>query len=167
MCRYIYIYIYIYIYTGYTGFWGSSDSGACCLSGNRKVAGSIPGLCLAKCRGVSEPLQALHQKRHSPFTGLQYPSALPPVHPYLVVFQVPALDLLVLAAGEQVGAAWADGHAAHRADVTRQGQLQLAAGQVPDLGRPKPPPPRTTTMMITHMMSVLWCRLCRQRRVSE
>jgi len=51
----------------------------------------------------------------------------------LVVLQVPALDLPVLAAGEEVGLAAGDGQAAHHAHMTRQGELQLPAGQVPDL----------------------------------
>jgi len=40
--------IKLLIHQGHIG--GGSSSG----SGNRKVAGSIPGLCLAKCRGVPE-----------------------------------------------------------------------------------------------------------------
>lgn len=55
------------------------------------------------------------------------------VDAYLVVLQIPTLDLLVLAAGEQVRASAADGHAAHRADVSSQGELQFPTGQVPDL----------------------------------
>jgi len=53
----------------------------------------------------------------------------------LVVLQIPTLDLLVFSTGEQVGAAVADRHAAHRADVSRQGELQFPTGQVPDLSR--------------------------------
>lgn len=52
---------------------------------------------------------------------------------HLVVFQVPALHRLVLAAGEQVWRPRRDGHAAHRVGVTRQRQLQVARRQVPDL----------------------------------
>lgn len=52
---------------------------------------------------------------------------------YLVVLQIPTLDLLVLPAGEQVRASAADGHTAHRADVSSQGEFQFPASQVPDL----------------------------------
>lgn len=54
---------------------------------------------------------------------------------YLVVLQIPTLDLLVFSTWEQVRAASADGHAAHSADVSRQGQFQLPTEQVPDLSR--------------------------------
>lgn len=52
---------------------------------------------------------------------------------YLVVLQIPTLDLLVFSTGEQVGAAIADRHATHGADVPSQGQFQFSTGQVPDL----------------------------------
>lgn len=54
---------------------------------------------------------------------------------YLVVLQIPTLDLLVFSTGEQVRAATADGHAAHGADVSRQGELQFPSEKVPDLSR--------------------------------
>lgn len=54
---------------------------------------------------------------------------------HLVILQIPALDLLVLSTGEEVRAAAAHRHAAHRADVSRQGQLQLSTCQIPDLDR--------------------------------
>lgn len=54
---------------------------------------------------------------------------------YLVVLQIPTLDLLVFSTGEQVRAATADGHTAHGADVSRQGELQFPSEQVPDLSR--------------------------------
>lgn len=52
---------------------------------------------------------------------------------YLVILQVPTLDLLVFSTGEQVGAAAADRHATHCADVSRQRELQFPTGQIPDL----------------------------------
>lgn len=52
---------------------------------------------------------------------------------YLVVLQIPTLDLLIFSTGEQVRTATADGHAAHGADVSRQGELQFPSEQVPDL----------------------------------
>lgn len=54
---------------------------------------------------------------------------------YLVVLQIPTLDLLVFSTWEQVRAASADGHAAHGADVSREGQFQFPTEQVPDLSR--------------------------------
>lgn len=54
---------------------------------------------------------------------------------YLVVLQVPTLNLLVFSTGEQVGAAAADRHATHRADVSSQGEFQFPTGQIPDLSR--------------------------------
>lgn len=54
---------------------------------------------------------------------------------YLVVLQIPTLDLLVFSTGEQVRAATADGHTAHGADVSRQGELQFPSEKVPDLLR--------------------------------
>lgn len=53
--------------------------------------------------------------------------------PYLVVLQIPTLDLLVFSTGEQVRAVSADRHTTHRADVSCQGELQFPSGQVPDL----------------------------------
>ena len=50
----------------------------------------------------------------------------------LVVLQVPALDLPVLAAGEEIRLATGDGQAAHHAHVSRQRQLEFPAGQIPD-----------------------------------
>lgn len=58
-----------------------------------------------------------------------------PALSYLVVLQIPTLDLLVFSTREQVRAASADGHATHSADVSRQGQFQLPTEQVPDLSR--------------------------------
>lgn len=52
---------------------------------------------------------------------------------YLVVLQIPTLDLLVFSTGEQVGAACADRHTSHCTDVSSQGEFQFPAGQVPDL----------------------------------
>lgn len=54
---------------------------------------------------------------------------------YLVVLQIPTLDLLVFSTGEQVGAATADRHTTHCADVSSQGEFQFPTGQVPDLSR--------------------------------
>ena len=51
----------------------------------------------------------------------------------LVGLQVPALDLFVLAAREQVRMARTDAHAAHRAHVACQRQFQSARGQIPNL----------------------------------
>lgn len=52
---------------------------------------------------------------------------------YLVVLQIPTLDLFVLSAGEQIRASTTDCHPAHRADVPSQGEFQFPTGQVPDL----------------------------------
>lgn len=54
----------------------------------------------------------------------------------LVVLQIPALDLSILAAAEQVRMPGTHAQPTNRADVTRQGQLQLAACQVPNLNDP-------------------------------
>ena len=51
----------------------------------------------------------------------------------LVVLQVPALDSLVLTAGEEVRRPGGDGHSAHCVRVAGQRELQRAGGQVPDL----------------------------------
>lgn len=56
-----------------------------------------------------------------------------PIMTYLVVLQIPALDLLVFSTGEQVGAAAADRHTTHCANVSCQGQFQFPTGQVPNL----------------------------------
>mmetsp|Transcript_9728 Transcript_9728/g.39391 ORF Transcript_9728/g.39391 Transcript_9728/m.39391 type:complete len:365 (+) Transcript_9728:110-1204(+) len=54
---------------------------------------------------------------------------------HLVVLQVPALDHLVEAAREHVGVPVAHRQAHHLLDVTRQRQLELPGGEVPDLNR--------------------------------
>lgn len=54
---------------------------------------------------------------------------------YLVVLQIPTLDLLVFSTGEQVRATIADRHTAHCTDVSSQGELQFPTGQVPDLSK--------------------------------
>lgn len=51
----------------------------------------------------------------------------------LVVLQIPALHLPILAATEQIRMLGADRQAAHCTDVACERELQLAAGQVPDL----------------------------------
>lgn len=62
------------------------------------------------------------------------PVTLPlPIMTYLVVLQIPALDLLVFSTGEQVGAAAADRHTTHCANVSCEGQFQFPTGQVPNL----------------------------------
>lgn len=55
---------------------------------------------------------------------------------HLVHFEVPALDHLVVADGEQVRVAVAHAQATHRVDVARQRELERAAGQVPNLRAP-------------------------------
>jgi len=52
---------------------------------------------------------------------------------YLVLFQIPAHDLFILTAREEVGLAWTDTHTSHSADVACQRQLQRPSGQIPDL----------------------------------
>jgi len=51
----------------------------------------------------------------------------------LVLFEIPAAHLLVLAGREHVGMAIADSEAAHRVDVAREGQLASTARKVPQL----------------------------------
>lgn len=53
--------------------------------------------------------------------------------PYLVGFQVPALDHLVQATAEHVRVAGTDSEAGDLFNMPRQREPQLAAGQVPDL----------------------------------
>ena len=51
----------------------------------------------------------------------------------LVLLEVPALNLLILASREQVWVAVRDPERSHSIDVTGEGQLQLALRQVPEL----------------------------------
>ena len=78
-----------------------------------------------------------HSKNHFPShphhcasTAMPCSSGTPP---HLVVLQVPALDLLVLAGGEEVRLPGADGQGANSADVPGESQLELSRGQVPQL----------------------------------
>lgn len=50
-----------------------------------------------------------------------------------VLLQVPALDLLVLASGEEVRMTIRDNKPPHRVDVSCEGYLKLACGQIPEL----------------------------------
>ena len=51
----------------------------------------------------------------------------------LVLLQIPAFHHLVFAAGEEVRVTIGDGEAADGADVAREGELEFAGGEVPDL----------------------------------
>ena len=52
---------------------------------------------------------------------------------YLVVLQIPTLDLLVFSTGEEVGAATTDRHTTNCTDVSGKRKFQLPTGQIPDL----------------------------------
>ena len=54
-------------------------------------------------------------------------------HTHLIILQIPAFDLFVLARREQVRLSGTDGQAADSADVARQREFERARGQVPDL----------------------------------
>lgn len=51
----------------------------------------------------------------------------------LVRLEVPALDHLVLAAGEEVWMSWGNGQAAHRRDVAREREAEVPRRQIPNL----------------------------------
>ena len=55
------------------------------------------------------------------------------VLPYLVVLQVPALDLLVFSGREQVWMPGADGKTPHSTDVSSQCELETTTGKFPKL----------------------------------
>ena len=52
---------------------------------------------------------------------------------YLVVLQVPTLDLLVFPGREEVRVPGADGKPPHCADVTSESELETTAGKFPKL----------------------------------
>lgn len=107
-------------------------------SGAKTLKAASPFLWVA--HGTSSLLKST-KSNFLKVTCFFFPLPCPPQHfflsEYLVVLEVPAFDLLVFPTGEEVWASGTDGHSANGADVAREGELELPAGQVPNLPKQK------------------------------